>query len=241
MRPGTHHLIVTSGGINGRRLGGSQNLAWDNPDKGEIPPENQDVGMQLAANTPLNMNLHYMNFTDKPILKEAWVNFWYRDAADVKETANEMYSFAPINVPPGQHVVLRGVCPVMGAGRMLTLYGHRHANNVRFSVWRERGAEKSLIYEDYDWEDPLLLEFSSLDKNGAADPATKVRGGWSGMLDIMPGDNMAFECEIVNMSDKTFRGANEAKDDEMCIMIGDTVKSTVSNQCQYTTKPATAP
>jgi len=240
MRPGTHHMILTSGGLNGHRIGGAQNLAYDNPDRGEIPQENQDVGMKLAANTPLNINLHYMNFTDKPILKEVWINVWYRDASDVKEAANEMYSFAPMNVAPGQHVVLRGVCPVNGAGRILTLYGHRHANNRRFSVWRERAGQKDLVYEDYHWEDPLILQYSSVEKNAPPDAAMKMPGGWDGPLDVMPGDNMAFECEIVNMSNKTFFGANEAKTDEMCIMIGDTVKTVVSNVCSYTTSLVTS-
>lgn len=240
MRPGTHHLIVTATGANSRRLGGAQNLAYDNPDRGQIPPENQDVGMPLAANTPLNLSLHYINTTDKPILKDVWINFWYRDSADVKEPALELYSFAPMNVAPGTHVVIHGECPVMNDGRILTLYGHRHANNQRFSIWHQHAAEKTLVYEDYDWEEPLLLEYTSLDVNPAADPTKKVRGGWSGMLNVATGDTMTFECEIVNMSNKTFYGANEAKDDEMCIMIGDTVKSTVSNKCTYTTKPVTS-
>jgi hypothetical protein len=240
MRPGTHHLIVTATGANGRRLGGAQNLAYDNPDRGEIPAENQDVGMPIAANTPVNLSLHYINTTDKPILKEVWINFWYRDPADVKEPALELYSFAPMNVAPGQHVVIHGECPVMNDGRILTLYGHRHANNLRFSIWRQHGTDKTLVYEDYDWEEPLLLEYTSLDVNPAADPSKKMRGGFSGMLNVASGDMMTFECEIVNMSNKTFYGANEAKDDEMCIMIGDTVKSTVSNRCTYTTKQVTS-
>ena len=238
MRPGTHHMILTADGLGGRRIGGAQNLVYDNPDNGIIPPEDKGIGMPLAANTQLNINLHYFNVTDKPILKEVWINVWYRDAAEVTEPANEMYSFAPMNVAPGQHVVLRGVCPVSGAGRLLTLYGHRHANNLRFSVWRERGTTKDLIYEDYDWEEPLILAFSSLTKNNPPDPAAQVAGGYSGVLDLMPGDNMAFECEIVNNSNRTFFGANEAENDEMCIMIGDTVASTVSRNCMYTTTPA---
>ena len=42
------------------------------------------------------------------------------------------------------------------------------------------------------------------------------------------------------MSDKAFRGLNDAEDDEMCILIGDTVQTSVSNRCQYTTQPVAA-
>ena len=242
MRPGTHHMILTAqdgggGGFGlGRRLGGSQNLAWDNPANGEIPPENKDIGMPLAANTPINVNLHYMNFTDHPILKEVWVNFWYRDPKDVKQATNEVYSFAPMDVAPGQHVILSGTCPIDTAGRVLTLYGHRHANNVRFSVFREHSGTRDLVYDDYDWEEPLVAEYNSLVKNAAPDMAKKLPGASSGLLELAAGDNLYFECEIVNNTQNTFVGQNEAKDDEMCIMIGDSVGTTVPGFCTYNTQ-----
>jgi hypothetical protein len=154
----------------------------------------------------------------------------------VKEPANEMYSFAPINIAAGTHVVLHGVCPVTQAGRILSHYGHRHANNLRFSTWRERGGKQDLIYEDFDWKEPLTLEYSSTSTNTPPDTANKVAGGWNGMLDLAPGDNVVFECEIVNKTDHAFRGANEAEDDEMCILIGNTVQTTVPAACTYTTK-----
>lgn len=237
MRPGSHHLILTagSGGFGGRRLGGSQNLARDNPENGIIAPEDQGVGIKLGANTPLTVNLHYFNFSDKPMLKQAWVNVWYRDANDVTMPANEMYSFAPINVPAGKHIVLRGTCPITQAGRILSHYGHRHANNLRFSTWRERGGKQELIYEDFDWHEPLTLQYSSTVMNRPADTANKIAGGWSGMLDLAAGDNIIFECEIVNNTGHTFRGANEAEDDEMCILIGDTVQTSVPAGCSYKT------
>jgi hypothetical protein len=235
MRPGSHHLILYSGGAGGHRLGGSQNLVKDNPDRGVIAPENAGIGMKLAAKTPITLNLHYMNFSDKPTLKEVWVNFWYRDPNDVTDTASELFSPTQMNVPAGQHVVIRSSCTIAQPGRVLTLYGHRHANNVRFSAWRERGATKELIYDDYDWEDPLVLEYSSMVKNAPADPRAKKPGGWSGPLDLLAGDKLSFECEIINMSNKTFRGANEAKDDEMCILVGDTLGTTVPAFCNSTT------
>jgi hypothetical protein len=237
MRPGSHHLIVSSAGLGGRRLGGTQNSAKDNPDRGVIAKENQGVGMQLAANTPISMSLHYMNYTDKPIIKEVWVNFWYRDPEDVTEAAKEMFSMAPMGIQPGQHVLLHGTCPVSGTGRVLTLYGHVHANNHRFSAWRTRGGQKQLVYEMYDWEHPLVLEYSSIVENSAADPTGKIGGGWNGILDLQPGDALEFECDITNDTSQVFLGRNEALDDEMCILIGDTAGTNVPALCQYQTTP----
>jgi hypothetical protein len=246
MRPGSHHLIVyassgTAGGASaaalggGRRLGGTQNPAKDNPEGGVIAPENQGVGMPLAAKTALTINLHYINITDKPLIKEAWVNFWYRDAKDVTEPANEIFSFAPMNVAGGTHVLLHGSCPIAQAGRALTLYGHRHANNKRFSIWRTRGDQKDLIYEDYDWEHPAVLEYSSLVTNTPPNPADMIGGGNSGILDLQPKDALEFECDIMNETTHTFRGANEAINDEMCILVGDSVGTSVPAICTYST------
>ena len=48
---------------------------------------------------------------------------------------------------------------------------------------------------------------------------------------MKPGDVIEFECDIVNDTQVTFLGRNEAEDDEMCIMIGDTVGASVPPFC----------
>jgi hypothetical protein len=243
MRPGSHHLIISStsgagaGFEMGRRLGGSQNLAADNPVGGAIPPENQDVGIELAAKTQLSVQLHYINTTQAPIIKEAWVNFWYRDAAKVKEPAYELYlSGGGIDVAPNTHVVLNYKVPVEGDGRILRLYGHGHAHNVRFSAWRVRGAQRDMIYEDFDWQDPAVFEYNSLTKNPMSDALALTAGAWSGELDIAKGDQLEFECEVDNTAGNTESAptsapltfANESQTGEMCILIGDSVGTDAS-------------
>lgn len=236
MRPGSHHLIVNAGG---RRLGGSSNAAKDNPEAGVIAPENEGVGMPLKARTALSNNLHYFNFTEKPVIKEVWVNFWYRDAALVKTPTIEIFSMLGMQIAPGTHVNKHGSCAVTQAGRVLTVYGHVHAHNQRFSVWHTRGGNKRLVHEAYDWEHPNVSEFSSTVMNPALGPdhAAKKDGGFSGVLDLMPGDQLDFECQILNNTNSTFLGANEAADDEMCIMVGDSVGASIPIVCTGTDLP----
>jgi hypothetical protein len=232
MRPGSHHVILNA---NGRRLGGTQNLAKDNPDNGIIPPENADVGLPLAAHTDISANMHFYNFGSKPIIREIWVNFWYKDPATVKRPTTEVWSPTGVTAAVAHsHVVVGASCPVNSDGRLLTLYGHRHMNNVRFSAWRTRGSMKDLILEDYDPMHPAVFEYNSLETNPKPDPASKTAGGWSGMLDLKAGDTIDFECEIVNMTNKNFVGANEADDDEMCIITGDAITTTVPTFCTAT-------
>ncbi|HKP63731.1 MAG TPA: hypothetical protein VJV78_43655 [Polyangiales bacterium] len=247
MRPGSHHVIISassgggSAGFGGRRLGGTQNLAKDNPDKGVIPPENEGVGMPLAADTTLSANMHFYNFTDKPIIREIWVNFWYKDPATVKESASEIFSMTGVRAAVAHsHVVVGAKCPISAEGRILSMYGHRHLNNVRFSAWRERGTQRELILEDFDSEHPTVLEYNSIATNPMSDAATKKAGGWSGVLDLMPGDSISFECEIVNKSDKNFSGQNEANDDEMCILVGDTAGTQIPFGCTASTAKTVA-
>jgi hypothetical protein len=107
-------------------------------------------------------------------------------------------------------------------------------SNVRFSAWRNRGGMKDLILEDYDPKHPEVLEYNSLSTNPKPDPVNKTAGGWSGVLDLKAGDTIDYECEIVNMTDKNFFGANEADDDEMCIITGDAVGTTIPTFCTAT-------
>jgi hypothetical protein len=234
MRPGSHHLIINAGA---RRLGGSSNSAKDNPEAGVIAPENKGVGMPLAANAQLSNNLHYFNFGDKPIIREVWVNFWYRDKSEVTQPTNEIFSMLGMGISPGTHVYKHGACTITQPGRILTLYGHVHAHNKRFSVWRTRGGNKMLVHEAYDWEHPNVSEFSSTVTNPAL--AAGKDGGFSGVLDLQSGDVVEFECDILNDTTTTFLGANEAENDEMCIMVGDSVGTSIPIGCTATDVPAT--
>jgi hypothetical protein len=236
MRPGSHHLIVYdsaggSGGVigTGRRLGGTQNQVKDNP-TGPMPPENEGIGMPLKANAQLRLDIHHYNGTDEPILREAWINFWYVPTASVKQEAKEMFLMAQgPTIAPNQRVVVKGERSVPTDGRVLTTYGHRHSNNVRFSAWRTRGADKMQIYEDYDWKEPKVLEYNTLTTNPAPNAAALAGGGYSGILDLKAGDKISWECEIVNKSGATIIfNQNEAVTSEMCILIGDTIGVTIS-------------
>lgn len=229
MRPGSHHVILNA---NGKRIGGTQNLARDQPANGIIPPENEGVGLPLAARVMISANMHFYNFTDKPLIRELWTNYWYKEPGTVKETAKSIFSMTGVTAAVAHsHVVVGASCPVQGDGRALSLYGHRHLSNVRFSIWHNSGGKKDLVFEDYDSEHPGVLEFNSLTTNPAPNPATKTVGGASGILNLKSGDTLDFECEIVNNTDKNFYGANEASDDDMCILVGDTVGSTVTAGC----------
>ncbi|HEY6561765.1 MAG TPA: hypothetical protein VI072_31060 [Polyangiaceae bacterium] len=226
MRPGSHHLIVFGEGQgsllgNGRRLGGSQNSRKDNP-KGRVPPENVGIGMPLAANSQLTLNLHHFNGTPKPLLREAWVNVWYIDPSTVKQEAREIFLWAGLGqvIAPGASTTVRGKKTISEAGRILTLYGHRHSNNVRFAAY----LNGQLVFDDYDWKEPAVFEFNSLTKNLLPEASSGRAGAVSGMLELKPGDVLEWQCDIENHHSEAITfGENEAITSEMCILVGDAV------------------
>jgi hypothetical protein len=233
MRNGAHHNIITTTGAGaatgvdlGRRIGTVNVLSQDSPKGGIIAPENVGVGIPLDANSPIDVSLHSINTSDKTELREIWVNFWYRDPSLVTEPTEEMFQTGDptFSIAPHQDTILGPyTCAVQGTGRMLWFYGHRHANNVRFSAWRIRGAQKDLFYEGFNWEEPLTLEYASTVTNSPPDDSKMIEGGWSGILDFQAGDTIQWECHVINQTDGTLRFTNNTYTGEMCIMDAELV------------------
>ncbi|HMI92668.1 MAG TPA: hypothetical protein VK509_14935, partial [Polyangiales bacterium] len=155
-----------------------------------------------------------------------------RDPSEVTEPAISLFKSGDptFSVPPGADQILGPYsCDIAGSGRLLWFYGHRHANNVRFSAWRVRGGQRDLFYEGLHWEETLLLDFSSDVKNPVPDRAKGIEGGWSGVLDLKPGDKLEWECHVVNKQTTALRFTNETYLGEMCIMDGETVGATCNS------------
>jgi len=230
MRNGAHHNIITSGGAGdnglGQRIGTVNTLSEDYPKGGLIAPENMDVGIKMAPHTSINVSLHSINISQKPQLREMWVNFWYRDPGVVKEPVKEVFAIAAMSgIPPHGDVMVEGSCGVTGTGRMLWAYGHRHANNVRFSIWHNSGGKKDLVYQGYNWEEPVTFDYSSTVVNPMPDTGPMVEGAWSGILNFKAGDTFNFECHVVNKTNGTLNFTNNTYTGEMCILDAETVGS----------------
>jgi hypothetical protein len=232
MRPSAHHVILsTPNGSEvdvGRRIG-TANASQDFPSGGVIAPEDRGVGLPLSARSPITIDFHAINATTSPMLREIWVNFWYRDPGVVTEVANQWFEVGSVafKIQPREATTLGPyTCIVEGAGRLLWLYGHRHANNVRFTVWRVRGSQRDVIYDAYDWDDPLLLEYSSQVQNPAPDPVRGIEGGWSGILDLEAGDRIEWACDVVNQNDEVIGFTNQTYRGEMCVVDAEAVGAT---------------
>ena len=96
MRPGSHHMILTQVSSGGATFGGRRiataNVSGEYPESGMVAPENEGVGVPLPAQASINVSLHSINVTDQPLIREIWVNFWYRDASTVTEMAQQLFA-----------------------------------------------------------------------------------------------------------------------------------------------------
>ena len=230
MRPTAHHIIISApnGSDVGRRIG-TANKSEDYPRNGIIAPEDKGIGIPLGPSTPISVSFHAINTTAKPQLREIWVNFWYRDPSEVTQPATEWFETGSVTfaIPPHTKTVLGPyTCTVSGNGRMLWTYGHRHANNTRFTMTRIRGTKRDVIYDANNWEHPLLLEFNSITTNRAPDIANNIEGGWNGILDLLTGDKIEWSCDVNNTTDGTLRFTNNTYTGEMCIIDAEAVTST---------------
>ncbi|MEY4582107.1 MAG: hypothetical protein RL701_6810 [Pseudomonadota bacterium] len=237
MRPGSHHLInnLMAGehaegfldgraGCDGEMLGsfpGTQNLILESPPQGIPAPENVGLGRSLPGNASLCQNYHRYNNTDKPALSEIWYNIWFVDEKDITQKASGVNVTAGPwkGIPPHTRQLLTTTTEVKGDGRIISLFGHRHAATERFAVWHN----DALIYDSWDWVESRLFNYDSITQNPAPNPPGQTDGATSGVIDVKQGDKIKIECHVNNTTDNTLKFANELYTGEMCILFGSTV------------------
>ncbi len=249
MRPESHHLIVTiapewpEGVVEGeptecdqaeafgsRWLLGSQDPQIDLEVEGRTPgseaakpgdPE-YGLGQVIQPNTILRLDMHYVNGTDKEILREGWVYLKAVPEAAVVNSIDMITMFQlNINVPPNSKGVktARGRCSVPNERYVGMVTGHFHKNGTRFSVWHEpANGTPTLVYQSGDWDTPGNAWYSPRITNPVIDD-NNIWGATSGYLKVQPGDYISFECEFDNPT-ATPINFGELGRDQMCNIFG---------------------
>jgi hypothetical protein len=226
LRPGSHHLLNyvqptmngasprTSTGPeacnqnqNFRMLFGATSQVMD-VSRAAPGPENEGVAVQLGPRQQVAMQLHVINATSKPILREAWANFRYADKSTVTELADPIQFMAGVvsSINVGHTVINAGTATVpAGAGpdfRLLAAIPHIHAHTTRFTAWKTVGGVKELLLEQFGTLDiptePHIVYFDSTVTNPAVNETTHQDGAFSGIVHLAPGDTIDWECEQTN-------------------------------------------
>jgi len=238
-RAGTHHIINTmydasstleEGGF--RRCAGDQQSAIGSlpgaskayMPRGHVAPEYQGVGRKIPAGSIVTADMHYFNFTDKPLLREFWMNIYYAKEEDIDQEAEPIrglggFSWNQQPIAPGTDMVYKYSCPVKGEGFILTLLGHYHAHGKRFTstITRAAGGEEK-VFEMFDYLEPATFEYNSVVENPSFAP--EMAGAVSGQLAVHDGDVLNWECHIINDSMVGLTYRNEVMTGEMCNLWG---------------------
>jgi hypothetical protein len=238
MRFGSHHMLIDVLPADGRTEGpvatcdklgtiatipGSQTSSRDFPGR-ELGPEDAGLGRYLPDGGMAAFQLHYVNVGEEPVLREAWVNLYDKPREEVTATLQDVFlvSDLAMNIPPATtELVTTTFAPKLTEPvRMFELNAHSHAHSERFSTWLTENGKKDLIYESYDWGEPLALTLTDTVQNPAPDAAHRKDGGISGTFFVNPGDTLTWECQVNNTLSTNIRFANEAYTAEMCLLAG---------------------
>jgi hypothetical protein len=226
LRPGSHHLLnyvqpPTNGaapttsdgpvacnqGANFRMLFGATSQVMDvaRPASG---PENDGVAVQLGPKQQVALQLHVINATSAPMLREAWANFRYADRATVTELADPIQFMAGLvsSIQVGQTVINSGTATVPASAgadfRLLAAIPHVHAHTTKFTAYKTIGGKRELLLEQFGTLDiptePHIVFFNSSTENPVANETTHQDGAYSGMVHMAPGDTIDWECEQRN-------------------------------------------
>jgi hypothetical protein len=184
-------------------------------------------------------NMHHFNASDEAILREGWSNIWWEEDAVTLVSWYMGLEFGQVvflDVAPEQTQDLHYYWPISSEKRLLRVFGHRHAWTSNFSAWIKRASgENELIYQSYDWYDMPTYRYDSAVKNPELSPENRTDGALSGVLNLMPGDELHFNCHIEytdqratvdpaapvpTETGRALRFANEVYTGEMCIQFG---------------------
>jgi hypothetical protein len=247
MRPLSHHWIVTmptkptadeqtptlcGPQIIDRWLFGSQKPQMDvervGGGDGLAKPGDPDYGAahDIPPLQTMLMDLHYVNTTQEPILREAWAVLNYVDPADVKVHVDLItFNNVAINIPAMAHAATpKIVCNAPSTTDPVYLglaTAHAHQRLQKASVWHEKAdGTEELVYQSDNWHEQGEAYF----RDGVQNPALPVTGSatWgamSGYLKVLPGESLSFQCEYQNDQTHTVTFGDTTKD-EMCELFG---------------------
>ena len=251
MRPGSHHMLLyiqsdplpetgpkdapgdcsLAGQLKTTNLFGAQTQKLDVVGNVDGAPENNGSGIMIPAKQQGIMQVHFINTTSKPILREAWANVVYVDKSQVTQLGDPIFFIAGVtmNVAKGQTVVIHGTAPVPdNAGpdfRLVSVTPHYHTHTSRVTVTATIGGQTQTILQSFPTmhvlPEPTLTNYDSVTKNPIADESARIPGASSGILAMKPGDHVDWECQITNDDQPnpiTF--ANAVYTGEMCNLFG---------------------
>jgi len=238
LRPGGHHMIVSHSdrdlteGLFPAELPpfdfdiliGSQSDGLDSINGPASAPGDEQLAFTLGPRQQMALNAHFLNTSDKTMLREVWINFYAIDPAKVTGVLGPLWLVGGFGmaVPPRTKQIISESAVAPHDLRIMYLAGHFHTHTRRFSAYikRQSAPDPELVYETYDYRDIAYVRYDAVTQSPVPDREHKISGGTSGVLEMKAGDTLAWECEIDNNEDFVMKFANQLDTAEMCALFG---------------------
>ena len=186
----------------------------------QLPP---GVGVTLAANQMVRIELHYINPTPTPLQVTATTNLITMDDADYKDEMGFLFIGDPdISIPPNSSTTLGPIFFSLPSDyanvNFFAITGHEHklGTDVKVSLASSASDPGTPVYDvpDWLWSEPTTVQ---------ADPPFQVPSG----------GGFTFTCDWTNTGDTTV-SFGESANNEMCFFWAYYYPSTGSRVCMHT-------
>ncbi|HEX8333337.1 MAG TPA: hypothetical protein VF622_11975 [Segetibacter sp.] len=119
------------------------------------------VALKIPPATPLDLNAHYFNKQSTSLTGENYINMYTVPQANVVKEAQSInfanYSFF---IPPNTRKTITTNFTFSKAVTIITLTSHFHKTGEKFQIKILGGTRNGeVVYENTDWEHPLVLNF----------------------------------------------------------------------------------
>lgn len=188
--PGTHHIVLATGGQHGR----DQLFVSVLGTEAFLFPDG--VGYELPAGTELTMETHEVNTGDAPLAGTSAVEVLVADADTPMVRAEQLYPARRTGVVPPGASSIQGVCTVTEPGTLFAAMPHMHWWGTHFRVELEHAGARTVLYdEDFD---PVHQVYKAI-----------------GLVGVVPGDRLHITCTYDNPTGASIP-LGDASNVEMC-------------------------
>lgn len=121
----------------------------------------EGVALRLPANYGLDINNHYVNYSDEAITGEISVNLHTVDQSEVQHIAKNIFlNNTNFTLPAGKVTTLSKTWAFNETSNIFLLSSHAHQYNTEFRIFISGGTrDGELVYFSKDWEHPPLIEY----------------------------------------------------------------------------------
>jgi hypothetical protein len=205
--PGTHHTVVTVGpadGPDGVRECGSYDHHFEQfifesssgPNRFELPA---GLAAKIKAGSQVNLNIHILNATDKPMSGTTGDRIKRVDPGEVTEIATSVYmGKLTLDIPPGESTQ-RGDCQLPQDVTLFGVLPHMHSFGKHMKVVAQSSVVGEVVVHDQDFI------FDSTKLENSIDPVPMKKG-----------DLVNVACTYENPTADTLRWGQDSYSAEMC-------------------------